>query len=90
MSALGASVPPRLQSPRVAPALENGAQPVICEGWTEPASSPRSADVIGLFRQKYGWRGGVGGGPLSAMIIPCLNRVCYNLAWLRFSQSVRE
>ena len=43
------------QNARVALALENGTQPVICEGQAEPVSAPWPADVIALFRQKYDW-----------------------------------
>ncbi len=44
-----------LRNPCVALALENGSEPLICEGQAEPVSVPWPADVIALFRQKYDW-----------------------------------
>jgi len=43
------------QNPCVALALENGAEPLICEGQAAPVPVPWPADVIALFRQKYDW-----------------------------------
>jgi hypothetical protein len=43
------------QNPRVSLALENGSQPVICEGTAAFVSPPWPAPVVAIFKAKYNW-----------------------------------
>jgi F420H(2)-dependent biliverdin reductase len=42
-------------NPRVVVALENGTNPVICEGSAKPVSTPWTDDLLAAFFQKYEW-----------------------------------
>jgi PPOX class probable F420-dependent enzyme len=42
-------------NPRITLSLENGNQPVICEGIAQTVTSPWPEDVRQLFQQKYDW-----------------------------------
>jgi F420H(2)-dependent biliverdin reductase len=42
-------------NPRVALALENGTNPVICEGQARPVALPWPDDLLAAFYQKYEW-----------------------------------
>jgi F420H(2)-dependent biliverdin reductase len=43
------------QNPRVALALEDGTNPVICEGTAKPVPSPWPEDLLAAFYKKYEW-----------------------------------
>jgi len=42
-------------NPQVVLALEDGLNPVICEGIAVPLSSPLPRNVVEIFRKKYNW-----------------------------------
>lgn len=42
-------------NPNVVLALEDGSNPIICEGIAEPLYLPWPKGVIQVFKQKYGW-----------------------------------
>ncbi len=44
-----------LQNPQVSLALENGSNPVICEGTAVSVPQPWSEKIQVLFKQKYDW-----------------------------------
>jgi F420H(2)-dependent biliverdin reductase len=43
------------QNPKVALALENGTNPVICEGSARPVATPWPEDLLAAFYGKYEW-----------------------------------
>ncbi len=43
------------KNPKVSLALENGSNPVICEGIAQPLSEKHPKQIVGLFAEKYGW-----------------------------------
>lgn len=42
-------------NPHVSLSLEDGSDPVICEGTAAPVASPWSEEVIAIFQDKYDW-----------------------------------
>lgn len=42
-------------NPRITLSLENGNEPVICEGVAQPVTQPWPEEVQQLFQQKYDW-----------------------------------
>jgi len=41
--------------PHIALALENGSDPLICEGTAAPVAGPWPEAVVAIFREKYDW-----------------------------------
>ncbi len=42
-------------NPQVVLALEDGLNPVICEGKAVPLAGPLPPDIVAIFRKKYNW-----------------------------------